>query len=106
MKTLKCLRLASILAAMSAGLVFAVPATAQDLQSAPNAGSHVSTTTSSSKATAKAQRKIARKQARAKRTADLKKLEANGYNPSANDNNYPNNLQSAEKKSSANGSGK
>ncbi|WP_118179738.1 DUF4148 domain-containing protein [Paraburkholderia phosphatilytica] len=48
--------------------------------------------------TTKAERKAARKQARAKKNAELKKLEANGYSPSRNDPNYPQNLQNAEKK--------
>jgi hypothetical protein len=48
--------------------------------------------------TTKAQRKAARKQARAKRTAELKKLEANGYKPSQDDPSYPQNLQNAQKK--------
>ncbi|WP_144151502.1 DUF4148 domain-containing protein [Paraburkholderia sp. BCC1885] len=46
----------------------------------------------------KAQRKAARKQARAKKNAELKKLEDAGYHPSQNDPNYPQDLQSAEKK--------
>lgn len=46
----------------------------------------------------KAQRKQARKEARAKKNAELKKLEDAGYKPAANDPNYPNDLQKAEKK--------
>lgn len=34
---------------------------------------------------------------RASEKADLKNLEAHGYQPSANDPNYPNNIQRAEK---------
>lgn len=48
--------------------------------------------------TTKAERKAAHKQARAKKNAELKKLEANGYNPAAKDPNYPNDIQKAEKK--------
>jgi Domain of unknown function (DUF4148) len=48
--------------------------------------------------TTKADRKAARKQARAKKNAELKKLEDAGYKPSANDPNYPTNLQNAQKK--------
>ncbi|WP_345812869.1 DUF4148 domain-containing protein [Paraburkholderia sp. PREW-6R] len=59
----------------------------------PGAASKVTTT--------KAQRKAARKQARAKKNAELKQLEANGYNPSRNDPNYPNDIQKAEKKAAA-----
>jgi hypothetical protein len=47
----------------------------------------------------KAQRKQARKEARAKRDAELKKLEAAGYQPGRpNDENYPQDIQNAEKK--------
>ncbi|SAL78140.1 purine nucleoside phosphorylase [Caballeronia telluris] len=47
----------------------------------------------------KAQRKEARKQARAKKNAELKKLEDAGYNPAkGNDPHYPQDLQSAQKK--------
>ncbi|WP_176315631.1 DUF4148 domain-containing protein [Burkholderia vietnamiensis] len=46
----------------------------------------------------KAERKAERKAARAKNTAELKKLEAAGYKPAANDPNYPQNLQNAQKK--------
>ncbi|RZF27003.1 hypothetical protein EVC45_25295 [Paraburkholderia sp. UYCP14C] len=46
----------------------------------------------------KAERKEARKQARAKKNAELKKLEEAGYQPSQNDPNYPDKLQAAQKK--------
>ncbi|SAK91027.1 hypothetical protein AWB83_05164 [Caballeronia ptereochthonis] len=47
----------------------------------------------------KAQKKAARKEARAKKNAELKKLEAAGYNPGrANDPNYPQDIQNAQKK--------
>ncbi|MDR6476278.1 hypothetical protein ABIE53_006166 [Burkholderia sp. OAS925] len=46
----------------------------------------------------KAERKAARKQARAKKNAELKKLEDAGYQPSRNDPNYPDDLQKAQKK--------
>ena len=45
-----------------------------------------------------AQRKAEHKAARAKNNAELKKLEDAGYKPAANDPNYPQNLQNAEKK--------
>ncbi|MGX7006134.1 DUF4148 domain-containing protein [Caballeronia sp. KNU42] len=51
-----------------------------------------------SKAAAKAERKHQRKLARAKKNADLKKLEDSGYRPGQNDPNYPQNVESAEKK--------
>ncbi|SAK83992.1 hypothetical protein AWB76_05788 [Caballeronia temeraria] len=47
----------------------------------------------------KAEKKAARQQARAKKNAELKKLEDAGYNPArANDPNYPQDLQNAQKK--------
>jgi hypothetical protein len=48
--------------------------------------------------TTKEQRKAARKEARAKKNAELKQLEAHGYQPSRNDPNYPNDIQNAQKK--------
>jgi len=53
------------------------------------------------RAQAKAKRKAEHKAARAKNTAELKKLEDAGYKPSANDPNYPQDLQDAEKKANA-----
>lgn len=71
-----------------------VAATAQD----PASAAAVSAA-SMTKAQQKAQRKAARKEARAKKNAELKKLEDAGYNPGAgNDNNYPQDIQNAEKK--------
>jgi hypothetical protein len=49
-------------------------------------------------ATTKAERKAARKQAREKKNAELKQLEAHGYQPSRNDPNYPTDIQNAQKK--------
>jgi hypothetical protein len=46
----------------------------------------------------KAERKAASKQARAKKNAELKKLEDAGYQPGRNDPNYPTDLQNAQKK--------
>ncbi|MDR5856330.1 hypothetical protein P9239_21870 [Caballeronia sp. LZ062] len=47
----------------------------------------------------KAQRKAARKDARAKKNAELKKLEGAGYNPAQRDDaSYPQDIQSAQKK--------
>lgn len=80
-----------------------VPALAQSSDdSAPDsAAASAPATKAQQKAQQKAQRKAARKQARAKNTAELKKLESNGYQPSQNDPNYPQNLQNAEKKANA-----
>jgi len=54
-----------------------------------------------SKAAAKAQRKAERKAARAKKNAELKELEKNGYQPGGDQINYPQDLQNAEKKAAA-----
>lgn len=49
----------------------------------------------------KAQRKAARKAVRAKKNAELKTLEQNGYHPGSDQVNYPQNIQDAEKKAAA-----
>jgi hypothetical protein len=59
------------------------------------------TAASTPKPEQKAQRKADRKAARAKKNAELKDLEKNGYNPSGDQTNYPQNIQNAEKKSAA-----
>lgn len=59
------------------------------------------TTAPMTKTQTKAAHKQARKAHRAAKNAELSKLEKNGYNPSASDPTYPNNLQSAEKKAAA-----
>lgn len=46
----------------------------------------------------KAQRKADRKAARAKNSAELSKLEKNGYNPADDRSDYPENLQRAQEK--------
>jgi hypothetical protein len=83
-------------------LTSAVPVMAQsDASSATASGTDSAATASTTKAQKKAQRKAARKRARENNTAELKKLESNGYQPTQNDPNYPQNLQNAEKKASA-----
>lgn len=63
------------------------------------ASTSVPSAASINKAQRKAQRKAARKQAHAKRDTELEKLKGAGYNPPAgNDENYPHDLQSAEKR--------
>jgi uncharacterized membrane protein len=47
-------------------------------------------------------RKAQRKAARAKKNAELKTLEKNGYQPGGDLTNYPQNLQNAEHKASGN----
>jgi hypothetical protein len=43
-------------------------------------------------------KKAQRKAARAKKNAELSQLEKNGYNPNGEQNNYPQNLQNAQRK--------
>lgn len=91
------------LAATAAAFLFgsAVPAFAQtDAASAP-AAQDAKAAKSEARKAARAKRKAEHKAARAKNTAELKKLEDAGYKPAANDPNYPQNLQNAEKKAGA-----
>ncbi|WP_061178510.1 DUF4148 domain-containing protein [Caballeronia pedi] len=76
----------------------AVATSVAPLSYAQDTGSTATDATQAAPAT-KAEKKAARKQARAKKNAELKKLEDAGYNPGrANDPNYPQNLQDAQKK--------
>jgi 4'-phosphopantetheinyl transferase EntD len=84
----------------------AAPAFAQTDASAPAAtaqapASAAKMTKKQARAQARAQRKAEHKAARAKNTAELKRLEGAGYNPAANDPNYPQKLQDAQKKLNA-----
>ncbi|MFM0349100.1 DUF4148 domain-containing protein [Paraburkholderia sp. RL17-347-BIC-D] len=95
-------KLAVLLATVAVSMACFAPAFAQSggggtSGNNPDAANPVAA--SKSAATTKAQRKAARKEARAKKNAELKQLESNGYNPGArNDTNYPQNLQNAQKK--------
>lgn len=51
-----------------------------------------------SKQELKAQKKADRKARRAKKNTELNTLEKNGYNPTGNQTNYPQNLQNAQQK--------
>ncbi|WP_250538911.1 MULTISPECIES: DUF4148 domain-containing protein [unclassified Caballeronia] len=51
-------------------------------------------------------KKAQRKEARAKKNAELKQLEQNGYNPAGEQTNYPQNLQNAQAKINAQNAGK
>lgn len=87
-----------IAAAAVSAMLIAAPALAQNTPA--DAGTAASAT-STSKPT-KAQRKQARKEARARKNAELSKLEKNGYNPAtSNDTSYPQDIQNAEKKANA-----
>ncbi len=103
MKLLQARKLLALLASGALMLSSVVPALAQSSGSSPTDSTAASapSTKAQQKAQQKAQRKAARKQARAKNTAELKKLESNGYQPAQNDQNYPQNLQNAQKKANA-----
>jgi hypothetical protein len=81
------------------------PAFAQST-AAPPAGDTTQTAQSNTQpaasATSSAQKraanKAARKSNRAQKDAELQKLEKNGYNPSGEQHDYPDNIQNAEKK--------
>lgn len=60
-------------------------------------GHPASTSKAEIRAQQKADRKAARKQARQAKNAQLKSLEEQGYGPSADPNQYPENLRDAEK---------
>jgi hypothetical protein len=87
-----------LLASVSLGISAVTPTFAQnDASGVANAA--VPEVAASSAKPTKAQRKEARKEARAKKNAELKKLEAAGYQPGRpNDQNYPQDIQNAEKK--------
>jgi len=88
-------KLASIAVSLIMGVV---GASAAPLSYAQDTGSTATDATQAAPTT-KAEKKAARKQARAKKNAELKKLEDAGYNPGrANDPNYPQDLQNAQKK--------
>jgi hypothetical protein len=77
----------------------AAPALAQNNDAAGGDGTTAAGAVASAAKPTKAERKAARKEARAKKNAELKKLEDAGYSPSSrNDPNYPQDLQNAQKK--------
>ncbi|MBU9477658.1 DUF4148 domain-containing protein [Burkholderia multivorans] len=89
----QCNRLVVIIFA-AAGLVLG---SASTFGQAPASEGSVSAPATSAKLT-KAQRKAARKEARAKKNAELKKLEGAGYDPGRENANYPQGVQDAQKK--------
>ena len=103
MTLLQTRKLLALLASGALILSSVVPARAQSsgVSATDNTSALASGTKAEQRAQQKAQRKAARKAARAKNTAELKKLESNGYQPSENESNYPQNLQNAEKKANA-----
>ena len=84
------------LVALSAGPI--APAFAQGSDAAAGGNTAAAGAVASSATPTKAQRKQARKEARAKKNAELKKLEDAGYRPGRDDPNYPQDLQNAQKK--------
>ncbi|QIE28536.1 hypothetical protein SBC1_66390 (plasmid) [Caballeronia sp. SBC1] len=90
-------RVASITVLASLGIVLgaASDAFSQSTDTTPAAPSPASPTL---KQMQKAQRKADRKAARAKNTAELSKLEKNGYNPADDRSDYPDNLRRAQEK--------
>ncbi|SAK88250.1 DUF4148 domain-containing protein [Caballeronia ptereochthonis] len=62
--------------------------------------------TDSAASTPKQVRKAERTAARAKKNAELKQLEQNGYNPAGEQTNYPQNIQNAQSKINAQKAGK
>ncbi len=77
--------------------------TAPGDDSAASGGMSMSASPGTGASSTKAQRKAARKAARARKNAELKQLEKNGYSPSRNNLNYPDDIQKAEKKAGAAG---
>jgi hypothetical protein len=96
-------KLAVLLASVVLSVACVAPAFAQaggggGGAAGPNSDAAKPTAASKAAATTKAERKAARKEARAKKNAELKQLEAHGYQPSRNDPNYPTDIQNAQKK--------
>jgi hypothetical protein len=92
---------AVLLAAVVLSVASVAPAFAQGAGGGGPAGDDTDAAkpVAASKATTtKAERSAAAKQRRAKKNAELKQLESNGYSPSRNDPNYPTSLQNAQKK--------
>ncbi|KWK67616.1 hypothetical protein [Burkholderia ubonensis] len=93
-------RLTLVAAAAALLIGGAAPAYAQAPASEP-AAQDAKAAKAQARKEARAKHKAERKAARAKNNAELKKLEDAGYKPAANDPNYPQNLQDAEKKAGA-----
>ena len=96
----KCLKFKQLSAfVVSAGM-------ALSLLSLPMLQAHAAATdadasdSATSKQETKAQKKADRKARRAKKNAELSKLEKNGYSPAGTQTSYPQNLQNAQQKAS------
>jgi hypothetical protein len=88
------LRLTSLKVLATVGLAFALI----DVTPAFSQTSDTSGVAPSAASTPKQIRRAQRKAARAKKNAELKALEKNGYQPGADLTSYPQNLQNAESK--------
>lgn len=92
----------AVLAAALTAVMFGVPGAFAQPQQTGEASNGVTANetnpASMTKAQKKAARKVAHKEARAKRNAELQKLDSAGYKPGGYDPNYPESAQSAEKK--------
>jgi len=97
-KKLSVLLASVVLSVASAAPVFAQTGGAGGSPAPADANAANAMAASKPAATTKAERKAARKQAREKKNAELKALEAHGYQPSRNDPNYPTDLPNAQKK--------
>ena len=88
--------------AVALAMLFSASALAQPSASSNPVGSNEALqqvpTKAANKAATKAERKRERKAARARKNAELKKLESSGYRPWENDPDYPQNLQKAQKR--------
>src|ERR1700760_2285846 len=89
----KHLSVFAVSASLALGLC-SLPITSQ----AQGAASDSAAGSAVSKQDMKAQKQADRKARRAKKNAELSKLERNGYNPGGNQTNYPQNLQNAQQK--------
>lgn len=93
MTNFKCAAVAIALLSLFTVSAFAQPVAASGQ---PDAGEGYQQ--ASANAAVKVERKRQRKAARARKNAELKKLESNGYHPGQSDPNYPQNLQKAQKR--------
>jgi hypothetical protein len=91
-------KLTILFASVALGAAAIAPAFAQSSDAAAGGNTAAAGAVASSATPTKAQRKQARKEARAKKNAELKKLEDAGYQPGRSDPNYPQDLQNAQKK--------
>jgi hypothetical protein len=79
--------------------IAAFGASVAPLAHAQDSGAAATTDATQAAPSTKAQKKAARKQARAKKNAELKKLQDAGYNPAKRDDTtYPQDIQNAQKK--------